>query len=997
MPQQEQSVPLPDEKKSRQQLLQELADLRRRLTAAEKNLSRPESLPHPTRAVAPETEDRSALTLQAAQEGILPDISERKQAGQTLQESEHRFALLFEKAPCPMALSQWEDGALVDVNAQWEKTFGYSRREARGRTSAELGMIREPRERARLQDEFKQCGALRERELSLFTRTGEERICSTSVETVVLGGQRYRLSSVQDITERRRAEEALKRERDILQAVMNGAPQFHLAYLDRSFTFVRVNETYARSCGYRPEQMIGLNHFTLFPDAENEAIFTRVRDGGEPVVFHDKPFTYPDQPQRGMTWWDWMLVPVKDAGGSVEGLTFSLVETTERVRAQKALRESRDDLNRAQAVAHIGSWRFMRKQEELRWSEETYRIFGVPVDTPMTFARFQALVHPDDRDYVEQKWQAALRGETRYDIEHRIVAGGEVKWVHERAEMEYDPAGILQGGFGTVQDISERKRAEQAVQESEQKFRSLVENASDGIVLTDEQGLIIEWNPAQEAITGLPQSVVLGQPLWEVQCRTAYRETGTPPDTERVRSIIRSMLTTGQIPPGVQGIERAIRRADGERRILQSVTYAIPTRQGFRLGGTSRDVTEHRRTENALQALNVTLEQQVAERTAVAESRARQLQALALQLTEAEERVRRRIADLLHDDLQQLLTASRYQLSVLHPTLQANETATLILHQVDQLLGQSIEKSRRLSHELSPAVLHHSGLGAAVEWLAHWMEEHHGLHVEVDTKAKSRLDNEALAAFLFRSVQELLLNAVKHSGSDHARVTIKTADNQVLVEVADSGKGFAPQSLEASRKPGEGFGLLSLRERVRYLGGNLAIDSSPGKGSRISLTVPLEGLKASQRVAPSPPEHASHPAPEETRPRAERHARYRVLIADDHPMMRQGLIAVLDSQSDIEVIGEAADGREAVEMTRRLQPDVVVMDVVMPQMDGIEATAIIKRESPQVRVIGLSMLADEKIARRLKKAGAEGFVPKEQASEALLEAIQGKYNERLGG
>jgi PAS domain S-box-containing protein len=139
---------------------------------------------------------------------------------------------------------------------------------------------------------------------------------------------------------------SLERERNLLQAVMNGARNSHLVYLDPQFNFVRVNEAYARGCGYTPDEMVGKNHFDLYPHAENEAIFARVRDTGEAVEFHDKPFVFPDQPERGTTYWDWTLVPVKDESGRVAGLVLSLVETTERKRAEEALRESEERARR---------------------------------------------------------------------------------------------------------------------------------------------------------------------------------------------------------------------------------------------------------------------------------------------------------------------------------------------------------------------------------------------------------------------------------------------------------------------------------------------------------------------------------------------------------------------------------------------------------------------------------------------------------------------------
>ena len=153
------------------------------------------------------------------------------------------------------------------------------------------------------------------------------------------------------IRERRQGRElaelaqSLDREKKILQSVMNGAKNSHLVYLDRDFNFVRVNATYARTCGYTPEEMVGKNHFVLYPHAENEALFSRVKDTGVPVEVHDKPFVFPDQPERGVTYWDWTLTPVKNDSGYVEGLVFSLFETTRRKQAEEAIKQQADLLN----------------------------------------------------------------------------------------------------------------------------------------------------------------------------------------------------------------------------------------------------------------------------------------------------------------------------------------------------------------------------------------------------------------------------------------------------------------------------------------------------------------------------------------------------------------------------------------------------------------------------------------------------------------------------
>jgi len=127
---------------------------------------------------------------------------------------------------------------------------------------------------------------------------------------------------------------------------------------------------------------------------------------------------------------------------------YDQLEQKVKQRTQE-LQEAYRDLNRAQTVAHIGSWRLDIGSNRLLWSDEAYRIFGIPEGTPMTYETFLSSVHLDDREYVDQKWAAALRGEP-YDIEHRIILDDKVKWVRERAELEFDSKSEVKGGFGTV-------------------------------------------------------------------------------------------------------------------------------------------------------------------------------------------------------------------------------------------------------------------------------------------------------------------------------------------------------------------------------------------------------------------------------------------------------------------------------------------------------------------------------------------------------------------
>jgi len=120
-------------------------------------------------------------------------------------------------------------------------------------------------------------------------------------------------------------------------------------------------------------------------------------------------------------------------------------------------------------------------------------------------------------------------------------------------------------------------------------------------------------------------------------------------------------------------------------------------------------------------------------------------------------------------------------------------------------------------------------------------------------------------------------------------------------------------------------------------------------------------------------------------------SKIRILIADDHNIVREGVRMILDGQEDFEVVGEASTGRQAVEEARRLRPDVVVMDISMPDMNGIEATSKIRSELSDTQVMGLTMHEDESYVFELLKAGAAGYVLKRAASEDLVSAVRAAH------
>ncbi len=365
--------------------------------------------------------------------------------------------------------------------------------------------------------------------------------------------------------------------------------------------------------------------------------------------------------------------------------------------------------------------------------------------------------------------------------------------------------------------------------------------------------------------------------------------------------------------------------------------------------------------------------------------RADQLRALAGQLTMAEQRERMRMSKILHDGLQQHLAIAKLQIGSI-----CDHTDNGDLKQwacgIEAMIGESIQMSRSLSTELSPPVLYEGGLPAGLEWLARWMRDKHDFHVDLSMDPITELP-EDVKVLVFESVRELVFNAVKHAAVSRARIRLQQMDGTGMrITVQDEGVGFDVEQLKPVGDFAGCFGLFSIRERLGLIGGHFEIESIPGEGSCFTLTLPY-GLR-SQKTDRAEPKPVST-VPEVLAPcSAQQAPAIRLLIADDHSLFRDGLARLVDRETDIVVIGQACDGQEAIELTLQLMPDVILMDINMPGINGIEATRRIHRESPQVRIIGLSMHDNLDHAQAMRTAGAVGYQTKDCAASELVSAIR---------
>ena len=432
---------------------------------------------------------------------------------------------------------------------------------------------------------------------------------------------------------------------------------------------------------------------------------------------------------------------------------------------------------------------------------------------------------------------------------------------------------------------------------------------------------------------------------------------------------------------------------DLEKRVLErTAELEAATR------AKAHELFERQQVEQQLRQLADTLEDQVKERTQQLATSYARLRALATDLTIAEQTERRRLATELHDYLAQMLVVTRMKVSQLLRQDHDLDVRT-ILQEADQLLHQSLDYTRTLVSELTPQALYERGLSAAVRWLGDQMRRQQILTVEISLDIPELPLPEADAVLLFHSIRELLFNVLKHGKTDWASVLMSYDQDVLSITVSDHGCGFHVSGLSEDRS--DRFGLLSVRERMIALGGDFDLQSEPGKGTVASLHFPfrmpsihIEAQEAEEEEGQSPTRaqlSRGHTGLNVTIASAEKRdieTALRVLVVDDHQMVREGLCCMLKEYDDLTVVGEASTGEQALQLVGTLVPHVVIMDMNMPGWNGAETTRRILKAHPSTTVIGLSVQTDPHIAESMLKAGAAAFLQKDTVGAELYSTIQ---------
>lgn len=376
----------------------------------------------------------------------------------TYQQTEEIYRVLVDRSRQGLVI--YQNQYAVFVNPMMETIIGYTPAEIMTWSAEDVQALIYPPDRAiawpliynvseGLTDAW-QC------EYRIIRKDGAIRWLDVAATKVVYAGQRAVQVILSDITERKRIEKSMYQTNEMLERIFSTL-HVSVAYMDRDFNFVQVNQAYADSVGYEPTAFIGKNYFDFYPHPKNEAIFRHVVATGEAYTAYMRPLVLGTSPECEVTYWDWTLHPVKDATGVVEGVMLCLVNVSERVEAEEAYHA---------LVEHsLQGLNIFQDQRIVFANPAMSAMTGYTRDELLLFSPEQVarLLHPDDRAFVLKNIQQRLSGLDAPSLyEFRFVRkDGTVRWLEMAATR------ILYHGRPAIQtacvDITERKHAEVAL------------------------------------------------------------------------------------------------------------------------------------------------------------------------------------------------------------------------------------------------------------------------------------------------------------------------------------------------------------------------------------------------------------------------------------------------------------------------------------------------------------------------------------------------------
>jgi PAS domain S-box-containing protein len=640
----------------------------------------------------------------------------------------------------------------------------------------------------------------------------------------------------------------LEQEHEILQTIMENT-HAQLAYLDTDFRFVRANSAYAEGAGYDEEDLIGRNHFDLFPDETNRIIFEHVRDSGQPVAFQARAFSYLDRPELGTTYWDWTLTPVKDGSGHVEGLVLSLVDVTERVRSEATLHRREQAFRALADHAPNAIARFDRNLRHTYVNPAIERATGIPAADFVGKTNCELGMSDEFCTVWDKNIRQVFETGQERTIEYSISSPEGRRYYQSRLAPEFSPDGTVGSVLGISHDISEyqetlaqlegerarlsaiisdRTRMEEALHERNYELRQLNKLAWELGATLELSQVFERVGEAVCEITGAESSSIWlwdeDHSSWLVRRAVPRRDAEQPLPGMRLRvgeGVVGWVAQHGQsvLVPDTASEPRFLPRLGTLQ--IRSMLVAPLWRRGAVIG-----VLEAlNKVTGSFDANDRLLLETLTNPAATAIENARLYDQARQTAAEAE---RRRLARDLHDAVSQTLFSASVIAESLPRIWNRNpDKVRRGLTQLHLLTRGALAEMRALLLELRPTALVDASLNDLLRQLTDAIDSRTRMHVSLVMEGQRSLPPEVQIA-LYRITQEALNNVIKHARAREVTVHLRNLPERVELRIQDDGRGFDPEAIPAER-----LGLRIIRERAAAIGAELEIASEAGHGTKI--------------------------------------------------------------------------------------------------------------------------------------------------------------------
>jgi len=609
----------------------------------------------------------------------------------------------------------------------------------------------------------------------------------------------------------------------ILDSVSDG-----IYALDKDWNFIFINERVAKLAGHKASEMVGKNGLQFFP----KLVGTNYEKNISEVMLKGESISFEWKGRYSNEVWEINVLPFEG------GVIVSSRDVTKRKKAEEALKENEKRLNRSQEIAHLGSWELDLVKNQLVWSDEVYRIFGLkPQEFGATYQAFLDSVHPDDRAAVDAAYSGSLReNKDTYEIEHRVLrkSTGEIRFVHEKCEHIRDASGKIVASVGMVHDITERRKAEEEKVVSEKSYRRLFETSQDGIMARDLEGGMIDCNQAYSKMIGYSK-----QELKNLSANELLPEKWR----EHREKIIKGVLATG----GSVVFEREYRRRDGVVFPASVRTWRLTDEKGNVTGTWSmvRDITLQKELQENLQRYTTHLEQLVEERTRQLKDSER-LAAIGA------------TAGMVGHDIRnplQAIVSDVYLLKSELDSMPEGEERKIVEESLDGIeknidyINKIIADLQDFARPLNPKA-EETDLKLVINDLLKKNSLPENVKVKVKVEGAAR-KVAVDSTFINRILSNLVTNAVQAMPKG-GEVTIHAykKENDYLITVIDTGVGI-PEAVKSklfmpmftTKSKGQGFGLSVVKRMTESLGGTVSFESTEGKGTTFTVRLPPQTSK----------------------------------------------------------------------------------------------------------------------------------------------------------